>query len=67
MYMSASLQEKYFSDLIKSKRPIVIYLKNGKKYQGTLINVTQDLFFVNTPLPQTLLRNQIKTILPLQA
>ncbi|HEV2614837.1 MAG TPA: RNA chaperone Hfq [Gammaproteobacteria bacterium] len=64
MYISASLQEKFLSDLIKTKQPIAIYLKNGKKYQGTLVNVTQDLFFVNTPLPQTLLRNQIKTILP---
>ena len=65
MYISASLQDKYLSDLIKSKQPIVIYLKNGKKYQGTLVNFTEDLFFVSTPVLQTLLRNQIKTILPL--
>lgn len=65
MYISESLQDKYFSDLVKSKRPVVVYLKTGQKHQGTLMSVTQDLLFLNTPLLQTLRRNQVRTIIPL--
>lgn len=65
MYISESLQEKYFLDLIKSKQPVVIYLRSGKKYEGTVVSVSQDLLFLNTPLLQTICRSQILTIIPL--
>lgn len=65
MYISETLQEKYFSELIESKQAVVVYLKNGKKYQGTLMSVTQDLLFIKTPSIQTLRRNQIRTIIPI--
>lgn len=64
MFISASLQEKQFSELIKSKQLVDVYLQNGKKYQGTLLSVTQDLVFIHTPGLETIRRNQIKTVIP---
>ncbi len=65
MYISESLQEKYFLDLIQTKQPVVVYLRTGRKFQGTLMSVTQDLVFIKTPAIQTLRRNQVRTIIPL--
>ena len=64
MYISESLQDKYFAQLIKSKQPVAVHLKNGKKYYGTILSVTQDLIFIQTPALETLRRNLVRTIIP---
>ena len=67
MYISESLQEKYFLDLIETKKPVVVYLRTGRKFQGTLMSLTQDLLFIKTPGIQTFRRSQVRTIIPVNA
>jgi sRNA-binding regulator protein Hfq len=67
MYISASLQDKYFLELVKSKIPVAVHLKSGKKYHGVILSVTEDLLFIHTPSFETIRRNQIRTIIPLNS
>jgi RNA chaperone Hfq len=67
MHLSTEYQERFISELIANQTSVAVYLKNGIKLTGKIVGVTNDVIFLNQPVPQMIYKKQISTILPLQS
>ncbi len=64
MYISMDCQSRFLKQLIENQSYVSIYLKNGVRLTGKIIGLTDDIVFLNTPVPQLVYKKQINTILP---
>ena len=66
MYISKDCQEKFIAGLIENQSIVSVYLKNGVKLTGKIIAATDDVIFLNGPVPQMIYKQRVSTILPVQ-
>ena len=59
-----TLEEKYFDALIKQKTPVSIFLRNGIKLTGIVIDTTETSIYLKNVVVQLVYKHAVNTIVP---
>lgn len=64
MKMHSTLEDTFISDLIKAKKPVSIYLQNGIRLKGIIIQSKESVLFLQHEFVQTIFKHRISAIEP---
>jgi len=62
MYSTQQLPDSYLNHLIRSKNPVFIYLRNGGRLTGIIIDHSQDTLFLREGITGMVSKNLVNMI-----
>jgi sRNA-binding regulator protein Hfq len=65
MYPIQTVEPEYVADLIKHQKYVALHLKNGNKFIGILVGMTEEAIFFKDVITQVFYKKAINTINPL--
>jgi host factor-I protein len=64
MSTTLGISEIFMDQLVKSKTPVAVFLKNGIKLTGTLLAFDDECLFLQNILLQMVYKHAITTVIP---
>jgi len=65
MYPHYSMKHKYLTYLIKYQIPVYLHLRNGCKYKGILVDMTEEMLFFRQHMLEVFHKNMIYGVYPI--